>query len=278
MRGFPFIPGSMGLEILMFPTNCFTRAIRSRFYRPDAIGQVEVERGTGRILWVADFSSNEKPLLPDLLDNLAVEAGLRGIQTLIASTHKENYAFECLLNAGYTPITFKNVWNFQPKSITDGTKKFSWRRAHSYDLYPISLFQNKILSRPEKIITPPVNDIPPGFVLAKNDVVCGYAHVVVNQKQMLITPVIDPGKDPESSALNNLVTEFFGQQRIIYLVQSSSQQWIEKILDDQITLALPRQEIMVKFLAVRDEQRAADYLHSRRNQHTDIVTPSINSD
>jgi hypothetical protein len=275
MRGFPFIPGSMGLELLMFPTKWFTRAIRSRFSKPDAIGQIEMESRIGHVLWAADLSGNEKPLLPALFDHLAVEAGLRGIQTLIASTHRDNYTFEILLKAGYSPISFKNIWKYQPKSIIGNTQGFSWRRTRSSDLFPVSLVQNRLLNRQEKIFVASVNDSPPDFVLTKDDNVYGYAHVIANQKQLLITPVIDHGKESAFFVIEILIRDFFGQRQTTYLAQLSSQHWIEFIPEDQITPAVPRQEIMAKFLAVQDQQRAVEHAHVRRNQHTDIITPSI---
>jgi len=42
MRGFQYIPSSIGLECLMFPVNVYTRAIRTNPIHAIAIGQVEV--------------------------------------------------------------------------------------------------------------------------------------------------------------------------------------------------------------------------------------------
>lgn len=273
IRGFQYIPSSVGLEILSFPTNWFTRAIRTNLFHAIAFGQVEIEHAGGRILWIVDLSDLEKSLSADLLDNLAVEAGLRGLHFLTASASKEDYAFKYLSDAGYTPTIWQKIWQCDSDIRAVCPSGFIWKKARPSDLLSINLLQSKLLSHNEKAITPPINKKPPAFILFHDDTLCGYANVMTAQDKVMITPIIDPEKPLYPSVIKNLIRKFFRRLSTYYLVQTSSQQWIETVMGDQILLIQPRQEIMVKYLAVRDKQLVSDYNRSRSNQHTDIVTP-----
>ena len=93
--------------------------------------------------------------------------------------------------------------------------------------------------------------------------------------KVIITPIIESKIPFIGSVLKILVRKFFQHIPVYYLVQGSSQLWIETALADQITLIHPRHEIMVKHLAVRDKNHASNFNHARSNRYTDIVTPII---
>ncbi|MCD6576423.1 MAG: hypothetical protein J7K66_00240, partial [Anaerolineaceae bacterium] len=113
MRGFKYIPSSIGLECLMFPINWYTRAIRSNSIHASAIGQVEIEHTGGHILWTLDLSNRENKLSADLLNNLAVEAELRSLHFLSASALKNEYTYKKLFNAGYSPFFWQKIWQYK---------------------------------------------------------------------------------------------------------------------------------------------------------------------
>jgi hypothetical protein len=259
----------------MFPINWYTRVIRSNPVHAVAIGQVEIEHTGGRILWALDLSNQEKSLSANLLDNLAVEAGLRGLHFLAAAAFKDEYSYEALFNAGYSPSFWKKIWQYKTDFQTDDTYGFKWRKVRPSDLLSINLLQNKLLSPNEKFIVPPANKKPPAFILFLEETVCGYAYVMTSPDKVMITPIIEPEIPFAVSVLKILVRKFFRHIPVYYLVQTSSQRWIETTFTDQIELIQPRHEIMVKHLAVRDKNLASNFNHSRSNRHTDVVTPII---
>jgi len=275
MRGFKYIPSSIGLECLMFPINWYTRAIRANSIHATAIGQVEIEHTGGHILWALDLSNQERNLSADLLDNLAVEAGLRSLHFLTATASKDEYVYETLFNAGYSPSVWQKIWEYKTGFQTDNTPGFRWRKVKSSDLLSINLLQNKLLSPNERYYYPPVNIKPPAFILFHEETVCGFAYVITSPNKVMITPIIEYEVPFATSVLKILVRKFFRHTPVIYLVQTSSQHWIEPALGDKIVLIQPRHEIMVKHLAVRDKIHASNFNHSRSNRHTDIVTPII---
>jgi hypothetical protein len=275
MRGFQYIPSSIGLECLMFPINWYTRAIRTNSIHAAAIGQVEIEHTGGRVLWALDLSDEEKMLSANLLNNLAVEAELRGLHFLAASASKDECAYEALFNAGYSPSVWQKIWQYKTDFKTDITPEFKWRKVKPSDLLSITLLQNKLLSSNERTIIPPANKKPPAFILFHEETICGYAYVMTSPDKVMITPIIESEIPLSVSVLKILVCKFFRHIPLYYLVQTSSQRWFETALADQIALIQPRHEIMVKHLAVRDKNRASNFNRSRSNRHTDIVTPII---
>jgi hypothetical protein len=268
MRGFHYIPSSIGLECLMFPINWYTRVIRSGPVHAVAVGQVEIEHTGGRILWALDLSNQEKMISANLLDNLAMEAGLRGLHFLTATASKNEYAFEVLFNAGYSPSFWQKIWQYKINFQADNTHGFVWRKVRPSDFLSIKLLQNKLLSPNERNIIPPANKKPPAFILFFEETACGYAYVMTSTDKVMITPIIESKTPFIGSVLKILVRKFFQHINVYY-------RWIETALTDQIALIHPRHEIMVKHLAVRDKNLASNFNHARSNRHTDIVTPII---
>ena len=257
----------------MFPINLYTRAIRTNLVNAVAIGQVEIEHTGGRLLWIFDQSNQEKTLFGDILDNLAIEAGLRGLHFLTGAAVNEGYAFEMLSKAGYSPSYWQRIWRYRTIILTDSTRENEWRKVKSSDLLSIDLLQNRLLSPNEKTITPPAAKKPPAFILFHKGTACGYAYAVTSPNKVMITPIIDPNLPFIKSVLNALVSKFFHHIPIHYLLEISSQRWIENTLSDQITMIQPRHEIMIKHLAVRDILPSLNFIHSRNRRRTDVVTP-----
>lgn len=260
---------------MMFPINWYTCAIRTNPVQAVAIGQVEIEHTGGRILWALDLSDHEKMLSADLLDNLAVEAGLRGLHFLMATASKNKCAYEVLFNAGYSPSAWQKIWHYKTDFQADNTHGFKWRKVRPSDLLSISLLQNKLLSPNERTIVPPANKKHPAFLLSHEETVFGYAYVTTSPDKVMITPIIEPKIPISVSVLEILVRKFFHHIPVYYLVQTSSQHWIETSLSDQIELIQPRHEIMVKHLSLRNKNHALIFNHSRSSRHTDIITPII---
>jgi len=261
----------------MFPVNWYTLAIRMNQIHTAAIGQVEIEHPGGRILWAFDQTNPEENLSVCLLDNLAVEAGLRGLHFLTASSSKDTYAYETFFNAGYSPCTWQKIWLYTQNFRTDEPLGFTWRKARPSDLLSVNLLQNKLLSANEKMIVTPTNQKPPTYILLQDGTICGYVYVMESHNKVMITPIIDPEIPFALTTLKNLVYNYFPHVLECFLLQTASQSWIETALIDQIELIQPRHEIMVKHLTIREKDLSLNFNHSRNSRHTDIVTPIIKS-
>ena len=110
MRGFSYIPGSIGLECLLFPVNWFTRALRDSHSTASVVCQVEVEHMGAKFLWALDSTKEYQSLSPLLLDHMAVEAGLRNLHYLSAFLSDNEPAYRTFREAGYAPCAWHKVW------------------------------------------------------------------------------------------------------------------------------------------------------------------------
>ena len=261
----------------MFPINWYTSVIRTNPFHTAAIGQVEIEHTGGSTALALDLSNQAKMLSADLLNNLAVEAELRGLHFLTAAASKDELFYEVLFNAGYSPSFWQKIWQYKIDFQADNTPGFVWKKFSSSAFLSINLLQNKLLSPNERTVIPPANKKPPAFILFYEGTACGYAYAMTSPKKVMITPIIESKIPFIESVIRILVRNFFHHIPVYYLVQTSSQRWIETVLADQIALFYPRHEIMVKHLAVRDKNLASNFNHSISNRHTDIVTPIIKS-
>lgn len=257
----------------MLPVNWFTRAVRSNRTRLTAVGQVEIEHVGGNILWALDLLNKENGLSYELLDYLAIEAGLRKLHFLKASVPKHEPAFESFIKAGYHPCGWYNSWRIKVNSKSTNLHNFIWRRTKTSDLFSICLLQNKLLPANERKTTPPADKKIPGYVLFHQGALMGYAYVQTSNTNVLITPVLDLQISSVISTINSLLNSYFNHITNRYLVLSASQHWIELALKDQIELFQPRREIMLKQLAVSDPSRVTNFNHVTSSQYTDIATP-----
>ncbi|MDO9545469.1 MAG: hypothetical protein Q7J07_01810 [Pelolinea sp.] len=272
LRGSNYVPSSVGLECLMLPVNWFTRAIRSNRARLTAVGQVEIEHVGGRILWILNLSNAENVVSSELLDYLAVEAGLRKLRFLTASVAKHTPLFEVFIQSGYNSSGWYKIWRIKDDITNNNSHEFIWRKTRTSDLFSVNLLQNKWLSNDERRTVPPANKKWPGFVLFCNGVLSGYAYVNTSIGKAMITPVLDPQISNVSSAIKSLINQFFIHIPDHYLVLTASQQWVEVPMQDQIELIQPRHEILLKQLAIRDAVYSSFDLIPN-GQHTDIATP-----
>jgi hypothetical protein len=262
------------MECLMLPVNWFTRAIRANHTGLTAVSQVKIEHVGGNILWALDLLNAENVLSTELLDYLAIEAGLRKLHFLKASVTEHEHVYDVFIRAGYKPCGLNTFWRLRKnKSGFPNLHEYIWRRTRTSDLFSICLLQNKLLSANERRTTPPANRKIPEYVLFQQGVLMGYAYVQTSNTNTLITPVINPKISSVSSAINSLVKRFFNNITNHYLILSDSQQWIELAIIDQIELFQPRREIMLKQIAIYDTSRISNFNHATNSQHTDIATP-----
>lgn len=258
----------------MLPVNWFTRAIRSNRTLLTAVGQVEIEHVGGNILWALDLSNTQYVLLNELLDFLAIEAGLRQLHFLKASVSKFESVYDIFIRAGYNPCGWHTIWRIiKDESNHTNFHEFIWKRTRTSDLFSINLLQNKLLSANERRVLPPTNNKIPEYVLFQQDVLIGYAYVQTSNTNALITPVLDPQISSVISTMNSLVNHFFNHIPYHYLILSASQHWIELAMEDQIEQYQTRREIMLKQLVVSSASRILNFNHATSSQHPDIATP-----
>ncbi|MCD6356355.1 MAG: hypothetical protein J7L66_03620 [Anaerolineaceae bacterium] len=277
MRGFEYIPSSIGLECLLFPSKWFTRTIHFNNYRTSAIAQVEMEYQGGRLLWALNVPDYGTAGFSFLLNNLAQEAGKRGAHFLTASIEKKNAAFELFMKAGYSYTSWETVFQYQPDKSMPDTLYLKWRKTLPVDLIAINQLQNKLLTAKEKIIVPPLKECAPNYALFSKDILCGYAYATISFNKAYITPFVDPELPDKQLILNMLINKYFRGRNLFYIKKTPSQSWMELTFSVNTGPILPRREIIVKHLAVREKGMLTNFNYSTHNRHTDIITSAVNT-
>lgn len=225
------------------------------------------------ILWAVDTTVDDQSISPRLLDHMAVEVGLRNLHYLSAAISDTEPAYRTLREAGYKPCAWHKVWQLKNNPPVDKVKGINWRKVKSSDTFSISLLQNRLLSAQEKMITAPVDKKPPIFILVHNNSVCGYAYAFSSLDKVVITPFFDPNLINTARAINALLDQFFSRIHTVYLLQTTNQDWVETQIRKQVYLAVPKKEVLVKFLSVLYEDRILNLNHSKTSRHTDVVSP-----
>ena len=110
MRGFQNIMTTVGIESMVGSREWFSQALALNNLQLYAFGQVRFENQGARLNWLLPLGFTEKDPLPELLDNLAMEAGLRGAKFMLASTRVDDCLFETLRRAGYCLYGWQSIW------------------------------------------------------------------------------------------------------------------------------------------------------------------------
>ncbi len=157
---------TVGVEILASSGRWFTQSLRKNAWKPSAFGQVELNHQRARINWLLTCDEADPSALPQLIDNLAVEAGLHGAKFLLASSTQQDGLFEILRQAGYCRYGWERYWKVKPTAIPlADQREILWQDAMPVDIYEIEKFQHKHLSPAVRSVMPLAGENLPDLIL-----------------------------------------------------------------------------------------------------------------
>lgn len=274
MRGFAYIPSSIGLECLLFPAKWFTCAMREGSEPSKILAQIDAVHGCGRILWMLPADEDHTSMNNKMLDHLAFESGQRGLFHLTAIFDEYSQYLDTFRESGYTQIGWEQVWQYSWAEVTTDLNIFRWRKTTSTDLHTINLLQNKILFPQEKPIEISVFKIPPQYCLEIDGTIRGYSYVNVGLEKVFLTPYIDQDIQSSKDAMDSLIEKTFSNKLCVYILQRSNQVWLNSYLLERCKNVSEKRLRMVKHLTVRNEEVVAKFNHVPNRQHADIITPT----
>ena len=257
----------------MFPVTWFTQPIRINHTRLAAVGQVKIEHVSGNILWILNMFHENKMVVSEILDCLTIEAGLRKLHFLRASLSKNSPMFETFIKCGYKPSGRETIWRFKGKQNKVISNNFFWRKTKASDSIYINLLQNKMISLDEKRSVPLEIPKRPSYVLFQKGILYGYAYVQTSGNKAVITPILDPQIPESANEINSLCRNFLNKISDHYIVLTASQQWVQRFLQGQIEMVRPRQELLIKQVAIRNTAKKSIFKHVHNGQRPDIATP-----
>ena len=205
-----------------------------------------------KLLYLAPASQMDHPVMPELIEHLAAEAGTWGAFHVLAEVDETSQAFVPLRRAGFSVYAWRRVWDVS--DLAPGETICKWLRVESANLPSVQNLYHQIVPP----LLQPVESLPKrasGFV-CDEDVKC-YVSASSGLTGIVLRPLIHPEATEVGAKLLSLVKHFPNRGgRPIYICVRSYQAWIEPVLEDLGAKAAKRQAVMVKHLTrlVKDEQ------------------------
>jgi hypothetical protein len=277
MRGFQNILTTVGIEAMVGSREWFSLALALNNLQLYAFGQVKFEYQGARLNWLLPLGFTEKDPLPELLDILAMEAGLRGAKFMLASTHVDNCLFETLRRAGFCLYGWQSVWDISRNLGKTKPPQTAWFKPDSMDALELTKFQRKLLSHATQSVTAFASQALPDFALKIDGILKGYARVNCFNNKVLIAPLFMNTLEDVEGILSALVKEFFSATAKVYLLQTADIGWLTADLEKIGARVTPREELLVKHFAAMQKLPAAELNHTAVGHRTDTVTPIMPS-
>jgi hypothetical protein len=205
-----------------------------------------------KLLYIAPSSQLNHPGLPELIENLAVQAGTWGAFHVLAEVDERSDAFVALRKSGFSVYAWQRMWDVS--EITEAGSGPDWIRVKSVHLPSVQSLYHQIVP---PLLHPfePQPKSPTGWMC--NEGVKCYVSMVHGVYGIVLTPLIHPEATDVSKKLASLINNLPDRRnRPVYLCVRSYQAWLEPVLADLGAQGAERQAVMVKHLArlVKEEQ------------------------
>jgi len=205
-----------------------------------------------KLLYIAPSSQLNHPNLPELIENLASQAGAWGAFHVLAEVDERSDAFVALRKAGFSVYAWQRMWNVS--EITEAGSGSDWIRVRSVHLPSVQSLYHQIVP---PLLHPfePQPKVPTGWMCGES-AKC-YVSMVHGVYGIVLTPLIHPEATNVSAKLASLISNLPDRRnRPVYLCVRSYQAWLEPVLADLGAQGADRQAVMVKHLArlIKEEQ------------------------
>jgi len=265
----------VGIESTFGSREWLSQALALNNLQLYAFGQVRFENQGARLNWLLPLGFTEKDPLPELLDNLAMEAGLRGAKFMLASARVDNCLFETLRRGGYCLNGWQSVWDISRILGKPKMRQSVWFKPASSDALELTRIQRKLLSPATQSVSALALQSLPDFGLKIDGLVKGFARVSGFNNKVLVAPVFMNTVEDPGAVLADLVNAFFSSADKVYLLQTADTGWLTADLEKLGALAAPREELLVKHFAAMQKLPAAELNHGKVGHQTDTVTPMM---
>lgn len=253
-RGHPL--GAMGLMAYINPARHLYAAVKNSDGSVLLGGVIHTRGETfAKLLYLAPSSKLDDPNLPALIEHLAAQAGEWQAFHVIAEVDETSDVFLSLRKSGFAVYAWQRVWDASQIQKTETGPERGWKRVLSVNLPAVQSLHYQIVPQ---LLHPvdPAPKRPNGFI--HSDGHC-FANVNYGVYGVVLTPLILPDESDVSKKIESLVSSLPDRRgRPVYVNVRSYQAWLEPVLEDLGATALPRQAVMVKYLArlVKDGQPA----------------------
>jgi hypothetical protein len=198
-----------------------------------------------KLLYLAPASQLGHPALPELIENLAAQAGEWGAFHVIAEVDERSDAFVPLRRAGFSVYAWQRMWDVS--QIADSGSSVEWTRVRSIHLPSLQNLYHQIVPPLLQPVEPQPNDAM-GWMC--NEGVKCYVSVSQGVYGIALSPLIHPEATDVGAKLASLVASLPDRRnRPVYVCVRSYQAWLEPVLADLGAQGADREAVMVKHLA-----------------------------
>jgi hypothetical protein len=250
-RGNPL--GAVGLFAYVNPARHIYSAIANGEHESVLGGIIHSHEETfAKMLYIAPSSQLDHPNLPDLIDNLSVQAGSWGAFHIIAEVDERSDAYVALRKAGFAVYAWQRMWDVS--EVAEAGKTFEWVRVKSVHVPSVQSLYHQIVPP----LLQPMEPLPRRALgwMCNEGVKC-YVSATQGVYGIVLFPLIHPEATNVSSKLASLISHLPDRRnRPVYVCVRSYQAWLEPVLADLGAQGADRQAVMVKHLAhlVKEEQ------------------------
>ena len=207
---------------------------------------------SAKLLFIAPSSQLEHPELPELIENLAEQAGEWGAFHILAEVDETSPVFVALRKAGFSVYAWQRMWDVS--TIADCEKSFVWTRVRPEHMISVQGLHHQIVPP----LLQPMEPQPKSALgwICNEGVKC-YVSATQGAYGIVLAPLIHPEATEVGERLASLVKSLPDRRnRPVYLCVRSYQAWLEPVLADLGAQGAERQAVMVKHLArlIKEEQ------------------------
>jgi len=273
LHGFTYIPVSIGLECLLFPTRWFTLSLQDSKRRLSAVAQLHQDYQGGCFQWMMMTDRVNENTIPRFLETLTTEASQRKYAFLTTSIDQDSDLIDPFILNGFVTIGWEQAWKYQHTDFIKTHDDRDWRLTTPTDNSSINQISNKNLSPAEKSITPSVIQNPPPFSFFIKNELHGYAYIKKNNKTVVVIPFFSPTVLSPALATKQLLDYFYTDNMLLYIILKSGSKWSDSFLLEHYKMASSKRVRMVKHLAIKIKDFESERSRVANGSTTDLLTP-----
>ncbi|MEP7357286.1 MAG: hypothetical protein ABI847_08615 [Anaerolineales bacterium] len=191
-----------------------------------------------------------------LIERLAVEAGDRRAQNLIAEVNEKSPEFESLRRAGFAIYARHTLWKLAPErapATTPAAEPVALRPATRADGPAVNTLYSNVVPRLVQQVEPGPQHIERGYVLQDGQELVAYLDVSRGPQGIWVEPFLHPeAYDLSEPVLLACLQLLAGREdKPLYVCVRRYQDWLQEVVARVGFEALGSQAVMVKRLAVR---------------------------
>ncbi len=219
-------------------------------------GQLSQRQGEAhaRLLYLAPAAEASADGWQQLIERLAVEAGERRAQNLIAEVNEKSAEFEALRQAGFGIYARQTLWKLAARQVaTKASENVAVRQAVRADAIGVSTLYSNVVPRLVQQVEPGPQHVERGYVLQDGGELVAYLGVRRGPQGIWVEPFLHPEAFDLSEAVLETCLQLLPSpsEKPLYLCVRRYQDWLQSVMPRVGFEPLGSQVVMVKRLAVR---------------------------